>query len=120
MKTRLLLLAFVLLGFATTFTSCKKEETTGTLTVKIKLEGSTGYLQDVFVGLATSQNDLDNADYLDYLLTDSDGEANFGELNPETYYYDCLHSIGSDVYYGEGQIQVQAGEDHELTLTLTP
>ena len=34
------------------------------------------------------------------------------------YFYDCYHEVGGDDYYGEGQIQIIAGENLELTLTL--
>ena len=122
MKSKILILA-VLLGFATIFTSCKKEEieptpTSGGVVIKVKLEGSTGYRSDAMVGLSTSQENLDNSVYLQDLESDANGQVDFGELNPGNYYYDCYLIIGSDSYYGEGQVQVVAGTDLELTLTL--
>ena len=123
MKNKFLILAVLLFGFATTFTSCKKEEieptpTTGGLVVKVQLEGSTGYLTDAMVGLASSQENLENMVYLHDLDTDANGQVNFGQLNPGNYYYDCFYQIGDNIYYGEGQVQIVTGVNLELTLTL--
>jgi len=123
MKSKSIILAFLLLGFTTVFTGCKKDDlepipTTGALVVKVKLAGSTGYLTGVLVGIATSQENLDNEVYLSEKETNAQGSADFGQLNPGNYYYDCFHEIGSDEYYGEGQVQIVAGTDLELTLTL--
>ncbi len=123
MKSKILILAVLLVGFATVFTSCKKDEvepipTTGGLVIKVQLEGSTGFMSDALVGISTSQENLDNSVYLQDLDTDANGQADFGQLNPGNYYYDCFHEIGSDEYYGEGQVQIVAGTDLELTLTL--
>ena len=115
------LLAFVLLfGITTLFTNCSKEDpaTTGGFTVKVKLDGSTGFLTNVLVGLATSEQNLDNSLYLQELDTDANGTADFGQLNPGNYFFDCYHIIGSDNYYGEGQVQITAGTDLEVTLSL--
>lgn len=121
MKTKLLLLVAL---FAIFFASCAKEEepapTTGSLTIKARLYNSTGYLSGVDVGLATSQYNLDNMIYLFDKVTDSNGEANFGQLNAANYYYDGYTQIGSTAYYGEGQVQVVAGEDKVLTLIIHP
>ncbi|HOG19016.1 MAG TPA: hypothetical protein PKW37_01045 [Salinivirgaceae bacterium] len=123
MKVLRLFLASLLLLGVTTLSGCKKEDpeptkTTGALVVKVKLEGSTGYLQGVLVGIATSKANLDNSVYLSEKETDANGSANFGELAPGNYYYDCYHEIGSDEYYGEGQVQIVANQDLELTLIL--
>jgi hypothetical protein len=123
MKSKIVFLAILLLGLTVAFTGCKKDDTeptptTGGLVVKVKLVGSTGFLTDVAVGLATSKENLDNSVYLQDKDTDANGQVNFGQLNPGNYYYDCYHEIGSDYYYGEGQIQIVAGTDLELTLTL--
>lgn len=123
MKNKFFTMTLLLLGIITTFSSCSKEETkpaatTGGLVVKVKLAGSTGFLTGVEVGLATSKENLDNSIYLQDKITNSNGSADFGQLNPGNYYYDCAHVVGSDEYYGEGQIQVVAGTDLELTLTL--
>ena len=123
MKSKIIIFAILLLGLTVSFSGCKKDDpepipTTGGLIVKVKLTGSTGYLSDVLVGLATSQENLDNEVYLQDKTTDANGQVNFGQLNPGNYYYDCYHEIGSDAYYGEGQVQIVAGTDLELTLTL--
>jgi len=123
MKSKIVFLAILFLGLTVAFTGCTKEDpeptpTTGSLVVKVKLAGSTGFLTGALVGLATSQVNLDNSVYLQDKDTDANGQVNFGRLNPGNYYYDCFHTIGSDDYYGEGQIQIVAGTDLELTLTL--
>ena len=113
-----LILSIISVGFS----SCKKEDdpvlTTGGLVVKVQLDGSTGYLTGVNVGLSTSQDNLDDGVYLQDKVTDSNGKVDFGELNPGNYYYDCYYEVGSNDYYGEGQVQIIAGTDLELTLTL--
>jgi hypothetical protein len=123
MKNKIIVFAFLLLGLATGFSSCKKDEpepakTTGGLIVKVKLTGSTGYLTGVDVGLATSKVNLDNSVYLQDKTSDAKGQVNFGQLNPANYYYDCSTTIAGVDYYGEGQIQIVAGTDLELTLIL--
>jgi hypothetical protein len=125
MKSKILLLAVLLLGFAAVFTSCTEEvvepiSTTGGLFIKVQLEGSTGFISGALVGVATSQANLDNGVNLQDLSTDANGQADFGQLNPGNYYYDCSHEIGNDEYYGEGQVQIVVGTDLELTLMLVP
>jgi hypothetical protein len=123
MKSKIIVFAFLLLGLTAGFSGCKKDDPepakTGGLVVKVRLAGSTGYLTDVGVGLATSQANLDNSIYLQDKKTDATGQVNFGQLNPGNYYYDCGTTIGGTDYYGEGQIQIVAGTDLELTLTLS-
>jgi hypothetical protein len=123
MKSKIIVIAFLLLGLTAGFSGCKKNDaepskTTGSLVVKVKLAGSTGYLTGVPVGLATSQANLDNSIYLQEKLTDANGQADFGRLNPANYYYDCVTTIGGSEYYGEGQVQIVAGRDLELTLVM--
>jgi hypothetical protein len=123
MKSKIIVLAFLFLGLAAGFSGCKKDEpepakTTGGLVVKVQLKGSTGFLTGVQVGLATSQINLDNSVYLQDKATDASGKADFGQLNPGNYYYDCETTIAGTLYYGEGQIQIVAGTDLELTLVL--
>jgi len=122
MKSKILILPILLIGLISIFTSCSKEEvapTTGGLVIKVKLEGSTGFLSDAAVGLATSQDNLDNSIYLQDIYTDANGEADFGQLNAGNYYYDSYITIGNYWYYGEGQIQVVSGTDLKLTLVIT-
>lgn len=118
MKTKL----FLLLALIMLMAGCAKEETatTGGLIIKAKLSTSTGYLAGVDVGLATSQANLDNSIYLQDKITNSQGEADFGQLNAGNYYYDGFTTIGSTDYYGEGQIQITAGDDKILTLIIYP
>ncbi len=111
----------LIIGATTIFNSCTKDEparTTGGLIIKVKLTGSTGYLTGVTVGLATSQANLDNSVYLKQIVTDSKGQADFGQLIAGNYYYDCYHSIGSTSWDGYGQVQIVAGQDLEATLPL--
>ncbi len=120
MKIKFILFAFLLIGMASGLTGCKKEPvlTTGGLIVKVKLANSTGYLSGVDVGIATSLDNLDNMIYLQEKTTDGTGKSDFGQMNPGNYYYDCFTIIGTTDYYGEGQVQIVAGKNTELTLTL--
>jgi hypothetical protein len=123
MKSKIIVIAFLLLGLSAGFSGCKKNDaepakTTGGLVIKVKLAGSTGYLTGVPIGLATSQVNLDNSIYLQDKLTDANGQVDFGQLNPANYYYDCAAIVGGNEYYGEGQVQIVAGKDLELTLTI--
>jgi hypothetical protein len=123
MKSNILVFSFLLLGLVAGLSGCKKDDpepakTTGGLVVKVKLIGSTGYLTGAEVGIATSKTNLDNSVYLQDKITDANGQVNFGQLNPANYYYDCAVTIGGTDYYGEGQIQIVAGTDLELTLTV--
>jgi hypothetical protein len=132
MKRSLLFSSILFLGLAFVLTGCKKDDpeptptptptpaTTGGLVVKVQLQGSTGYLVGAEVGLATSLANLDEGIYLQDLTTNSNGQANFGQLIPGNYYYDAFYVLGSDYYYGEGQVQIVAGQNQELTLTLVP
>jgi hypothetical protein len=132
MKRSLLFSSILFLGLAFVLTGCKKDDpeptptptptpaTTGGLVVKVQLQGSTGYLSGAEVGLATSQANLDAAIYLQDLVTNSSGQANFGQLSPGSYFYDCAYALDGSLYYGEGQVQIVAGQNLELTLPLVP
>ncbi|MFY8190382.1 MAG: hypothetical protein ACOVK9_05395 [Bacteroidia bacterium] len=121
MRNKLIFIALLFIGSATFFTGCTKEDpkpTTGGLKILPQLKNSTGYLKGVQVGLATSKSNLDNSIYLQDKVSNSSGVADFGQLNPGNYYYDCFTLVGGNEYYGEGQVQVSAGTDLELTLIL--
>ncbi len=123
MKIKTIILSLLLLGIISTFTSCSKDDTkpaatSGGLVVKVKLAGATGYLTGVVVGLATSIENFDNSIYLHEKITNSNGVADFGQLNSGNYYYDCYYVIGGTKHYGEGQVQIVAGTNLELTVTI--
>ena len=124
MKSRTIILAFLLLGLTTVFTGCKKDEptaTTGGLVVKVQLEGLTGFEHEVGVSIYTSYENWNNDVYLQYLFTDANLQADFGQLNPGNYYYVCVYDneMGTDERVVDGeQVQIVAGTDLELTVTL--
>ncbi len=114
-----------LFSFLILFSSCSKEEElptpiTQSLKIKVQLAGSTGYLQNVSTGISNTKDDLDNGIYLQTQMTDANGVADFGVVNPQTYYYAAAYELGEDLYYGTGSIQVTSGQDLELTLILNP
>jgi hypothetical protein len=124
MKRKILLLGSICFVLTLFLVGCSKDEddpepTTGGLIIKVQLEGSTGFLNDGLVGLATSQDNLDNSVYLKEVSTNENGEANFGQLNPGNYFYDCIYSTGGVNYYGEGQVEIKAGTNLTLTLTIS-
>lgn len=123
MKNKIMSLVLLFLRILKSFTRSKKDEvesvpTTGGLVVKVKLPNSTGYVTGVDVGLSKSQKNLDKSVYLKEVRTDNGGKANFGQLYPGNYYYDCIARVSGVNYYGEGQIQITVGNNHELTLIL--
>lgn len=75
-------------------------------------------VQGATVGIALSQGELITNNYLASRITDANGFADFGKLNPGNYYYEVDVTIGSTSYHGEGVIQVQAGVDVTQELTL--
>ena len=122
MKTKIYFLAFLLIGLTTVFSSCSKDEdksTTGGLVVKVKMNGSTGYQTGAIVVIATSKANLDAGIFLQNKVTDAQGSADFGQLNPGNYVYAAEFTVGNTNYYGEGEVQIVAGQNQELTLTTT-
>ena len=122
MKTKIYFLAFLVIGLTAVFSSCSKDDdkpaaTTGGLVIKVKIAGSTGYYTGADVAIATSQANLDAGTFLQLKVTDAQGSANFGQLNPANYYYATSFTVGSTDYYGEGEVQIVAGQNQELTLT---
>lgn len=75
-------------------------------------------VQGATVGIALSQGELITNNYLASRISDANGLADFGKLNPGNYYYEVDVTIGSTSYHGEGVIQVQAGVDITQELTL--
>jgi hypothetical protein len=70
------------------------------------------------VGITLSQGELATNNYLASRITDSNGYADFGKLNPGNYYYEADVTIGNTSYHGEGVLQVQAGVDLTQDLTV--
>lgn len=124
MKSKLSFFALVTI-LVLALSGCSEEApapppTTGGLIIKVALQGSTGFLTGVPVGLATSQANLDRGIYLQDKRTDSSGKVDFGQLNPGNYYYDAEYTTSNASYYGEGQVQIVAGRNQELTLLVRP
>jgi hypothetical protein len=120
---KIIFFAFIAFSFTTIFSSCKKEtveqtKTTGRLVVLPKLSGSTLLLPGTDIGIATSLENLNNGVYLQEVTSGSNGTADFGELNPGNYYIDAGFDNGVDFYFGEGQCQINANTDLNLTVYL--
>jgi hypothetical protein len=75
-------------------------------------------VQGATVGITLSQGELLTNNYLASRITDGNGSADFGKLNPGNYYYEVDVTISSTTYHGEGVLQVQAGVDITQELTL--
>lgn len=123
MRNKLLVYTIALFTTSFLFSSCSKEETkpaatTGGLKVLVKLVNSTGYITDADVAIATSKANFDNGIALAERTSNSKGVADFGQLNPGNYYIGAQAFVGSDEYYYEGQVQITAGTDLELTIEL--
>jgi len=121
MKSKLLILSVLLVGASALLTSFKNKEVkpaaTGGLTVKIKLPVA-GDLADAWIGLATSAENLENMKYVKTIATDKAGIADFGQLEPGTYYIDG--GTGEEVfYYGEAEVVIVAGKNTVVELNLT-
>jgi hypothetical protein len=120
---KIIYLALMVVSLTTLFSGCKKEpivpvKTTGNLIVLPKLSGSSILLPGTEVGIATSLENFDNDIYLSKKYATSDGKAYFGELNPGNYYVYGYYDDGTNVLYGQGQFQVTANTDLNLTVYL--
>ena len=119
MKLKTIFLSALLLGFVFTLGNCKKEESppkasSGGLVIKVQMAGSTDYVAGAEVWIATSLENFDNGIYLTEKITNVSGKADFGQLNPGTYYYDVYYELGDTEYFTEGQVQVEAGKNKEI------
>ncbi len=76
-------------------TACNKDDdddddnndpTKGGLIVKVRTNEFVDLLPDALVGIATSQEDLNNDEYLKEGNTNDSGQVYFGQLEPGTYF----------------------------------
>ncbi|MEI6853901.1 MAG: hypothetical protein WCL06_13730 [Bacteroidota bacterium] len=117
MKGKLFLFT-ALLGMLIFLEGCKKEPSTGGLTIRVTLNGSSSNIQGAFVGIGTSLENLHNSLYTAWEQTDASGEATFSDLKPELYYYEGYLQVGGVQYYKEGPIMIVAGKHIDLPITL--
>lgn len=120
---RLKFLAFFLV-FTTIFVSCNKDDdenepAQGKLKVYVKLLDMTGApVEKAYVALANSESNLNKGYYIVEIVTDENGLADFGSLNPKTYFFDCYTKIDDKYFYAKGQAAVKAGANVTKTLVI--
>jgi len=118
------LYSITLMCFILVVSACNGDETiivtptTGTLIVKPRVEGTTTFLANVKVKLALNLDDLINDRYIMEVFSDVNGNADFGKLNPQNYFFEAYTEVGGDDYYGDGNIQIIAGEDFVFILEM--
>ena len=64
--------------------------------IKVKLDGFAGYQDSAYVDLYVLPYVYDT-DPIISLTTDSSGRADFGQLNPDRYYYDGFYIIDDGI-----------------------
>lgn len=131
MKAKIMMLSFVLVAMSLGTVGCKKEtpkpaeptptptpttKTTGKVSAKARLKGTTTFLTDATVEVYTSLENFDNEIVLKTVKVNSSGVANLGELVPGGYY---IWAGTTDLsFQGYKQIQVVANVDQDIIIDL--
>jgi hypothetical protein len=121
MRTKTIVFILVAFALSTAFFACEEEKpprTTGDLVVRVKLAGASTYLPNTAVGLALTQEQMDTASFHSFRVTDAEGVGRFIGLNPRKYYYYSGRNIDGVYYEKEGQVEILADVDINLTITL--
>ena len=115
-------LTVLFLSFLTviSFSSCKDDEHTiaGRLNVVVTYNGEP--VVNAMVSLATSKTNLNKGIYVKQSSTDKDGLADFGAVEPGSYYFDAFKYTNNnqDYLYANSVIDIRSQIKHEEVLTL--
>lgn len=72
----------------------------------------------VSIGIALRQEDLATNTYFATRISDSNGRANFGDLQPDNYYYEADAVLNNQAVHAEGMAVVEGGKKLELQITV--
>lgn len=134
MKSKIMMLSFVLIAMSLGTVGCKKEtpapapaptpapapaptvKTTGKVTAKVRLKGTTTFVTEASVEVYTSLENFENEIILKEVKVNSSGSANLGELAPGGYY--IWAGTPDFEYQGYKQIQVVANIDQDIIIDI--
>ena len=111
MRNKFLTLSIALIGAAFLFSSYQKSTPTaaaGSLSVTCALNGA--FASGVLVGVATSQENLDNSEYvLEQKETNSAGKVTYSAVAPGTYFIDAYLNRNEEDFWAYGEVTVGEG-----------
>ncbi len=109
MKTTFLSLAAALVSAVLIFSSFKTSESSapGGVTVTVTLNGKP--VHEALVGLSTSTESREDADYLHEAETNSKGMVTFTNLEPGMYYLDAFTIVEDENFWAEADVRVSDG-----------
>lgn len=116
MKTRLLLFSAALIAAFTLFTGAKSPAGGG-ITVTVTLDGKP--VQGALVGLASSDENRDNSEYIREVESNAKGMVTFSGLEPAMYYLDAFNIINDENFWAEADVKVADGVV-SVTMKLMP
>ncbi len=108
MRNKFLTLSIALIGAAFLFSSYQKSTATGSMSVTCAINGA--FASGVLVGVATSQENLDNSEYVfEQKETNSAGKVTYSSVAAGTYYIDAYLSRNDEDYWAYGEVTVGEG-----------
>ena len=112
-----LLVAF---AFVLVLSSCEKEDPEVKGRLKVKIMYNNEVVVNAVAGLATSQQNLNKGIYVKNANSDITGVANFGAIEPGTYYCDAFKYINNNQNCLQASmiIIVKSGVSQEGSLNL--
>jgi hypothetical protein len=110
MRNKFLTLSIALIGAAFLFSSYQKSTpaAAGNLSVTCALNGA--FASGVLVGVATSQENLDNSEYvLEQKETNSAGKVTYSAVAAGTYFIDAYLNRNDEDFWAYGEVTVGDG-----------
>ncbi len=116
MKKRILGIGIFLVAATTFLTSFDEaNHEAGSLVVTTTFDGNP--IAEALVGIATSEENLENSEYIHEELTDENGVIKFDHLHPGTYYLDADFTTDEISAYAEATVKIGT-EEVQLTIVL--
>jgi hypothetical protein len=111
MRNKFLTLSIALIGAAFLFSSYQKAipaAATGSLSVTCAINGA--FASGVLVGVATSQENLDNSEYVfEQKETNSAGKVTYSAVAAGTYFIDAYLNRNDEDFWAYGEVTVGDG-----------